>query len=90
MAWDENLEEKIYEVKLVVYSDDRNYLLSDIVTMLQQSNAYLKQVDSSVDDNRLTATTKLTVGVRNADHLQVIIANLKKVRSVNEIVRTIQ
>ncbi len=90
VAWDENLEEKIYEVKLVVYSDDRNYLLSDIVTMLQQSNAYLKQVDSSVDDNRLTATTKLTVGVRNADHLQVIIANLKKVRSVNEIVRTIQ
>lgn len=78
------------EVKLVIYSDDRNYLLSDIVTMLQQSNAYLKQVDSSVDDNRLTATTKLTVGVKNADHLQVIITNLKKVRSVNEIVRTIQ
>lgn len=91
VAWEENAEnDKIYEVKLVIYSDDRNYLLSDIVTMLQQSNAYLKQVDSSVDDNRLTATTKLTVGVKNADHLQVIITNLKKVRSVNEIVRTIQ
>ena len=90
VAWDDNLEEKIYEVKLVIYSDDRNYLLSDIVTMLQQSNAMLKQVDSSVDDNHLTATTKLTVGVKNADHLQVIIANLKKVRSVNEIIRTIQ
>lgn len=91
VAWEESAEnDKIYEVKLVIYSDDRNYLLSDIVTMLQQSNAYLKQVDSSVDDNRLTATTKLTVGVKNADHLQVIITNLKKVRSVNEIVRTIQ
>lgn len=91
VAWEESAEnDKIYEVKLVIYSDDRNYLLSDIVMMLQQSNAYLKQVDSSVDDNRLTATTKLTVGVKNADHLQVIITNLKKVRSVNEIVRTIQ
>ena len=90
VTWDENLEEKQYEVQLVVYSDDRNYLLSDIVTTLQQSNAHLKHVDSSADDNGITATTKLTISVKNADHLQVIMANLKKVRSVNEVVRTIQ
>lgn len=91
VQWEESLEEnKVYEVKLIIYSDDRNYLLSDIVTILQQSNAYLKQVDSSVDDNLLTATTKLTVGVKGADHLKVIMANLKKVRSVNEVVRIIQ
>lgn len=88
--WDQEPEDKQYEVKLLIRSDDRNYLLSDIVTTLQQNNAALKHVDSAVDDNNLTATTKLTVGVHDARHLTTLMANLKKVRSVNEVVRTIQ
>lgn len=90
VQWEEGLDEKQYEVNLVVHSDDRNYLLSDIVTTLQQCNVYLKHVDSNVDEGNLEATTKLTVAVKNAAHLQNLIANLKKVRSVNEVVRTIQ
>ena len=90
VQWEEGLDEKQYEVNLVVHSDDRNYLLSDIVTTLQQCNVYLKHVDSAVDEGNLEATTKLTVAVKNAAHLQSLIANLKKVRSVNEVVRTIQ
>lgn len=90
VQWEENLDEKQYEVNLIIHSDDRNYLLSDIVTTLQQCNVYLKHVDSAVDDGNLEATTKLTVSVRNAAHLQNLISNLKKVRSVNEVIRTIQ
>ena len=90
VQWEEGLDEKQYEVNLIVHSDDRNYLLSDIVTTLQQCNVYLKHVDSAVDDGNLEATTKLTVSVKNAAHLQNLISNLKKVRSVNEVIRTIQ
>lgn len=90
VQWEEGLDEKQYEVNLIIHSDDRNYLLSDIVTTLQQCNVYLKHVDSAVDDGNLEATTKLTVSVKNAAHLQNLIANLKKVRSVNEVIRTIQ
>lgn len=90
VQWEEGLDEKKYEVNLIIHSDDRNYLLSDIVTTLQQCNVYLKHVDSAVDDGNLEATTKLTVSVRNAAHLQNLISNLKKVRSVNEVIRTIQ
>lgn len=90
VQWEEGLDEKQYEVNLIIHSDDRNYLLSDIVTTLQQCNVYLKHVDSAVDDGNLEATTKLTVSVRNAAHLQNLISNLKKVRSVNEVIRTIQ
>ena len=90
VQWEEGLDEKQYEVKLIIHSDDRNYLLSDIVTTLQQCNVYLKHVDSAVDDGNLEATTKLTVSVKNAAHLQNLISNLKKVRSVNEVIRTIQ
>lgn len=90
VQWEEGLDEKQYEVNLIIHSDDRNYLLSDIVTTLQQCNVYLKHVDSAVDDGNLETTTKLTVSVRNAAHLQNLISNLKKVRSVNEVIRTIQ
>lgn len=90
VQWEEGLDEKQYEVNLIIHSDDRNYLLSDIVTTLQQCNIYLKHVDSAVDDGNLEATTKLTVSVKNAAHLQNLISNLKKVRSVNEVIRTIQ
>lgn len=90
VQWEEGLDEKQYEVNLIIHSDDRNYLLSDIVTTLQQCNVYLKHVDSVVDDGNLEATTKLTVSVKNAAHLQNLISNLKKVRSVNEVIRTIQ
>lgn len=90
VQWEESLDEKQYEVNLIIHSDDRNYLLSDIVTTLQQCNVYLKHVDSAVDDGNLEATTKLTVSVKNAAHLQNLISNLKKVRSVNEVIRTIQ
>ena len=90
VQWEEGLDEKQYEVNLIIHSDDRNYLLSDIVTTLQQCNVYLKHVDSAVDDGNLEATTKLTVSVKNAAHLQNLISNLKKVRSVNEFIRTIQ
>ena len=90
VQWEDELDEKQYEVNLVLHSDDRNYLLSDIVTTLQQCNVYLKHVDSAVDEGNLMATTKLTVAVKNANHLQNLISNLKKVRSVNEVIRTIQ
>lgn len=90
VQWEEGLDEKQYEVNLIIHSDDRNYLLSDIVTTLQQCNVYLKHVDSAVDDGNLEATTKLTVSVKNAAHLQNLISNLKKVRSVNEVIRIIQ
>lgn len=90
VQWEEDLDEKQYEVNLIIHSDDRNYLLSDIVTTLQQCNVYLKHVDSAVDDGNLEATTKLAVSVKNAAHLQNLISNLKKVRSVNEVIRTIQ
>ena len=61
VQWEEGLDEKQYEVNLIIHSDDRNYLLSDIVTTLQQCNVYLKHVDSAVDDGNLESTTKLTV-----------------------------
>lgn len=88
--WDENIEQKQYEVKLVIHSMDRNFLLSDIVTIVSQCKAGLNHVDSKVNEDKITATTKMTVVVENARHLQILMANLRKINSVTQVDRVIQ
>ncbi len=90
VEWAEDQEVKQYEANIVIHSNDRNFLLSDIVTCVQQCNAYLLHVESGVDSNSLTATTRLKVGIQNYERLMVLMTNLKKIRSVNEVLRTIQ
>lgn len=88
--WDENLEEKEYEVALLIQSTDRSFLLSDIVTIVSQNKAGLVHVDSKVLEDKISVTTFLTVVVRNAEHLRLLIANLRKVNSVISVERIIQ
>lgn len=87
VAWGEDLDEKQFNVHLVVRSEDRNYLLSDIVTVLQQQKITLRHITSGVDSNDLTATTKMEISVKSQEHLNLIMANLKKVPSVMEVER---
>lgn len=87
VEWADDLQDKQYDAHLIIHSDDRNFLLSDIVTVVQQHNAQIKHVDSGIDSNSLTATTKLHLSVRNAEHLQNIMANLRKIRSVSDVSR---
>ena len=89
VEWEEGLEEKSYDVDLIIYSNDRSYLLSDIVTVVSQCKAQMNHVDSKVNDDRITATTKMTVGVKDAEHLRTLIANLRKINSVNDVERVI-
>ena len=88
VMWSDDLEDKMYTVNLTLHSEDRSYLLSDIVTVLQQNGIPLRHVESGVDANDLTATTRLEISVKNTEQLEVLMANLKKVRSVNEVIRT--
>lgn len=90
VTWDENIEQKTYEVKLIVRSSDRNFLLSDIVTVVSQCKAGLQHIDSTVEEDSISAITKMTVIVRDAAHLSSLIANLQKVSSVQSIERVIQ
>ncbi len=89
VEWEEGLDEKSYDVDLIIHSNDRSYLLSDIVTVVSQCKAQMNHVDSKVNDDRITATTKMTVGVRDAEHLRTLIANLRKINSVNDVERVI-
>ena len=87
--WDDNLEEKDYEVEVLIASTDRSFLLSDIVTVVSQNKAGLIHVDSKVMDDKISVTTMLTVLVKNSEHLRTLMANLKKVNSVISVERMI-
>lgn len=89
VEWDDDLEEKNYEVQLILNSNDRNFLLTDIVTIVSQCKVGLNHVDSKVNEDKLTATTKMTVVVKDFEHLRTLIANLKKIDSVVEVERII-
>ena len=86
----QEIEDNSYLVHLQIESEDRNYLLSDLVTVLQQNAIGIKGISSNVNNDSLTATTKIDITVRNGQMLEKLIANLKKVHSVNEVIRTIK
>lgn len=90
VEWDDELAvSKNYAVNLVVHSTDRNFLLSDIVTVSSQCKVNLQHVDSKVNEDGIHATTKLTVLVHNAEHLKNLMANLRKIISVISVERVI-
>ena len=89
VEWDDEVVSKNYAVNLVVHSTDRNFLLSDIVTVSSQCKINLQHVDSKVNDDGIYATTKLTVLVHNAEHLKNLMVNLRKIISVISVERVI-
>ena len=60
------------------------------MTVVSQCKAGLQHVDSGVEEDKISATTKLTVIVQDAEHLQSLMANLRKINSVRTVERIIQ
>ena len=87
VEWDEERKEGKYEVKLYILAQDRSFLISDIVTIINQCKAGLVAVNSTVNEDKITASTYLTVVVTDADHLQIVMANLRKIENVFEVHR---
>ena len=91
VMWDENVREnKKYDANIKIYSKDRNFLLTDLVTCVSQYKSNLLAVNSTVNKDDLTATTKMTIVVDDIEHLQVIIANLRKINNVIDVERVIK
>ena len=74
----------------MILANDRSYLLTDLVTILSQYKASIQSVNSVVNEDKVTATTTMKVSVDDANHLQVIMVNLRKVSSVISVERVIR
>ena len=80
--WDDSAESKLYEAQLLICANDRNYLISDIVTIVSQCKVRLVGINSQVQSDRITALIKISVEVQSTEHLRVLIANISKLNSI--------
>lgn len=90
VEWDDRREPRKYEATIQIYSHDRNFLLTDLMTVISQCKASLQNINSSVNQEELTVSTKIMLLVDDYDHLKTLIANLKKMNSVVSVERVIQ
>ena len=90
VGWDENRPDIKYETSIKIFSKDRSYLLTDLVTVVAQYKANLTAVNSQANAEDLTATTSLSFMVDDLEHLQNIMANLRKVESVISVERSVK
>ena len=88
--WDENRPDIKYETSVKIFSKDRSYLLTDLVTVVAQYKANLTFVNSAVNNEDLSATTNMSFMVNDLEHLENIMANLRKVESVISVERAIK
>ncbi len=90
VEWDNVHPEAKYEARIRVYSKDRNYLLTDLVTCISQFKANILSLNIVANQEELTATASLTLVVSDKEHLEIIMANLRKVNSVISVERAIK
>ena len=90
MEWDEHREPRKYEAIVMIHSHDRNFLLTDLVTVISQCRATMQKINSTVNQEDLIVTTRMTLLVDNLEHLNLTLANLRKVSHVVSVERVIQ
>lgn len=88
VMWDEDVEtEKTYDADLIVLAKDRSFLLTDIVTVVNQCKAPMTAISAVLDQDKLETTIKMTVQIHNVEQLENVIANVRKVESVVDVSR---
>lgn len=90
VEWEEKKPECKYEAHIKIYSKDRAYLFTDLATCISQFKANMLSVNIGVNQEELTATASLTLNVTDLDHLNLIMANLRKIESVISVERAIK
>ncbi len=91
VEWDEDKDPNIkYETDIRIYCKDRNFLLTDLITVIAQYKATLLGVNVTVNREDLTATANMTLVVEDLEHLETIMANLLKINSVISVDRVIK
>lgn len=90
VSWDDSVPDQKYDANLSILAMDRSFLLTDIVTTLAANKGELSFINCVINSDKLTCTTKLTVRVRDINHLNQIISNLRKIDSVSLVERSFE
>lgn len=87
VKWDGGDPNRTYETEIVITARDRQFLATDVLTVISQFKAPIDKLSADVNHELLISTLRLTIRVHDVDHLNNIIANIRKVDSVVEVDR---
>ena len=87
VCWGDYNPERTYDSDLTITANDRQFLLTDIVTVISQSRTPMNSIKATVNHDNLISTIKLSIKVHNLDELNNVIANVRKVESVINVIR---
>ena len=90
VEWDPEKPDVKYEASIKIFSKDRSYLLTDLVTVIAQYKATLTAVNIVANNEDFTANASMSLIVSDLSHLDTIMANLRKVDSVISVERAIK
>ena len=90
VSWSENAPDRIYDTWIRIDATDRNYLISDIVTLLSQYKVSFSSINSEVLPDGINVYVNIKVGVKNAEQLNNLMANLRKINSVVNVSRIVK
>lgn len=71
-----------YESVLLIEGQNKNNLVSDIITVISQQKANLSEINSKLMSDQINVTTTVTINVKDKDHLNNVIVNLLKVEGI--------
>ncbi len=74
-----------YNCELKIVSDDRSGLLIDVTKIITDSKVPLRGVEAKTLNGK--AVFIMTVEISNKEQLEKLVNNLKKVQSVEEVIR---
>jgi GTP pyrophosphokinase len=83
--WNEEISES-YPVKIQITSQDRVGLLADLTSIISKSKANIMAVNSKTGDNKI-AESQFTIAVKNTEHLNRLMSDIRKIKAVMDIRR---
>lgn len=87
VEWDEGSNERTYDSEIVITARDRQFLVTDVLTVISQFKANIDKVNADVNHELLISTLKLTIRVHDVEQLENIMVNIRKVESVLDVDR---
>ena len=75
----------LYPIKLMLVTEDRHGMLADLTATIAGVHANIQNIEARTGDNR--ANIDITVEVVDVEHLQKIIASLRKIDGVHHVER---
>jgi GTP pyrophosphokinase len=85
VEWNEEISES-YPVKILVTSHDRVGLLADLTSEISKNKANILAVNSKTNENHI-AESYFTLAVKNTEHLNRLMADIRKIKAITDVRR---